>query len=405
MASSALRKSSRAIITIVRNQQRGVLPAVSACGFKTSAASLTADDARLTDLAGKPTLFQYLDLPQPSDKSLCTYIWIDGTGEHLRAKTRTINFVPKTAEELPMWNYDGSSTYQALGSNSDVFLKPAAVFPDPFLRGGNRLVMCETYRPDHTPTETNHRHKCAQTMEKAKAEEPWFGIEQEYTFLDAGGKPFGWPQNGFPGPQGPYYCGVGAGKVVGRDVVEAHYRACLYSGINITGTNAEVMPSQTFVYIYPVSLHLLSPSVWKFENTLPVEFPSSFAQTVMHCCLSRNVGVTCDPSHIQTDENLREPDMGAIEAAIERLSKHHKRHIEAYDPKQGRDNERRLTGHHETSSIHDFSSGVANRGCSVRIPRAVAEQNKGYLEDRRPSSNMDPYKVTEVLVRTCVLGE
>ncbi|CAN8020081.1 hypothetical protein HPB47_011088 [Ixodes persulcatus] len=406
MASSALRKSSRAIITIVRNQQRGVLPVVSACGFKTSAPSLTADDARLTDLAGKPTLFQYLDLPQPSDKSLCTYIWIDGTGEHLRAKTRTINFVPKTAEELPMWNYDGSSTYQALGSNSDVFLKPAAVFPDPFLRGGNRLVMCETYRPDHTPTETNHRHKCAQTMEKAKAEEPWFGIEQEYTFLDAGGKPFGWPQNGFPGPQGPYYCGVGAGKVVGRDVVEAHYRACLYSNINITGTNAEVMPSQWEFQVGPTGGVHASDELW-------------VARYILHR-IAEDFGivVTFDPKPMSGDWNgagahtnfstkatRAENGIKAIEAAIERLSKHHKRHIEAYDPKQGRDNERRLTGHHETSSIHDFSSGVANRGCSVRIPRAVAEQSKGYLEDRRPSSNMDPYKVTEVLVRTCVLGE
>lgn len=94
-----------------------------------------------------------------------------------------------------------------------------------------------------------------------------------------------------------------------------------------------------------------------------------------------------------------------IEKAIERLSKHHERHIQAYDPKQGKDNERRLTGFHETSSIHDFSAGVANRGASIRIPRHVAEEGKGYLEDRRPSSNCDPYSVSEVLVRTVCLGE
>jgi len=94
-----------------------------------------------------------------------------------------------------------------------------------------------------------------------------------------------------------------------------------------------------------------------------------------------------------------------IEKAIDKLSRHHLRHIKAYDPKEGKDNERRLTGHHETSSIHDFSAGVANRGCSIRIPRSVAEERKGYFEDRRPSSNCDPYSVTEVIVRTVCLDE
>lgn len=94
-----------------------------------------------------------------------------------------------------------------------------------------------------------------------------------------------------------------------------------------------------------------------------------------------------------------------IEEAIEKLSKVHQRHIEAYDPKQGRDNERRLTGLHETSNIHDFSAGVANRGASIRIPRQVAEKKMGYLEDRRPSSNCDPYAVADVLIRTICLNE
>jgi len=103
---------------------------------------------------------------------------------------------------------------------------------------------------------------------------------------------------------------------------------------------------------------------------------------------------------------MRKPGgMKAIEAAIDRLSKHHIRHIKAYDPNEGKDNERRLTGLHETSSIHDFSAGVANRGCSIRIPRECAEQGYGYLEDRRPSSNCDPYSVTEVIVKTVCLNE
>lgn len=94
-----------------------------------------------------------------------------------------------------------------------------------------------------------------------------------------------------------------------------------------------------------------------------------------------------------------------IEESIEKLAKRHRCHIRAYDPKGGLDNARRLTGRHETSSIDEFSAGVANRGASIRIPRSVGQDKKGYFEDRRPSANCDPYAVTEALVRTCLLKE
>lgn len=354
----------------------------------------------------KQVLEKYMAIPQPDDKVQCMYIWIDGTNEGIRAKTKTVDFVPKHPSELPIWNYDGSSTYQSEGSNSDVYLYPVAIYRDPFRLGNNKLVLCDTYKYNKKPTESNKRKSCLEVMDRAQDEHPWFGMEQEYTLLDMDKHPFGWPKNGFPGPQGPYYCGVGANKVFGRDIVESHYRACLYAGVNIAGSNAEVMPSQWEFQIGVCEGIQMGDDLW-------------MARFLLHrVAEDYGIVVSLDPKPIPGDWNgagchtnfstktMREENgIVEIEKAIEMLSKNHKRHIEAYDPKQGKDNERRLTGLHETSSIHDFSAGVANRGCSIRIPRACADEKKGYLEDRRPSSNCDPYAVTEMIVRTVCLKE
>ncbi|KAL5238882.1 hypothetical protein ACI65C_006292 [Semiaphis heraclei] len=354
----------------------------------------------------KAVTARFQHLPQPNNMVQVMYVWIDGTGQNLRAKSRTLDFIPTKPEEIPVWNYDGSSTYQTQGENSDVFLYPVAIFEDPFRLMPNKLVMCETYMHDHTRTDTNHRKAAMETMEKAADQKPWFGIEQEYTLLDTDGKPFGWPKVGFPGPQGPYYCGVGADKVYGRDIVEAHYRACMYAGIKISGENAEVMPAQWEFQVGPCEGISIGDHLW-------------MARYILHRVAEEfGIVVTLDPKPVPGDWNgagahcnfstkaMRENNgMIEIEKAIEKLSKQHMKHIKLYDANEGDDNKRRLTGKHETSSISDFSAGVANRGASIRIPRGCAEEGKGYLEDRRPASNCDPYRVIEAIVHTVCLKE
>ena len=293
-----------------------------------------------------------------------------------------------------------------------MYLLPVAIYADPFRKGKNKLVLCETVNYQLEASSSNTRRSCNTAMKAvADSHEPWFGIEQEYTLIDSNSRPnahpLGWPAGGFPGPQGPYYCGVGANKVFGRDVVEAHYRACLYAGISICGENAEVMPAQWEYQVGPSAGITIGDDLW-MSRFLLHRVAEDF-----------HISVSLDPKIMPGNWNgagahtnfstkqTRTPGSGmqAIQEAIDRLQKNHARHIVAYDPKQGKDNERRLTGKHETSSIHSFSAGVANRGASVRVPRHVADDGHGYLEDRRPSSNCDPYAVTEAIVRTVCLGE
>lgn len=293
-----------------------------------------------------------------------------------------------------------------------MYLLPVALYADPFRKGNNKLVLCETVNYQQDASSSNTRRSCNEAMKAVmESHEPWFGIEQEYSLIDGNSRPnahpLGWPVGGFPGPQGPYYCGVGANKVFGRDVVEAHYRACLYAGIPICGENAEVMPAQWEYQVGPAAGIAIGDDLW-MSRFLLHRVAEDF-----------HIGVSLDPKVIPGDWNgagahtnfstkqTRTPGSGmqAIQEAIERLQKNHAKHILAYDPKRGKDNERRLTGKHETSSIHTFSAGIANRGASVRIPRQVADDGYGYLEDRRPSSNCDPYAVAEAIVRTVCLGE
>jgi glutamine synthetase len=348
----------------------------------------------------------YMEL-EIKGKVLAEYIWIGGnpsTGTDLRCKTKTMcTDKVNSLDELPVWNYDGSSTGQAPGKDSEVYLKPIAFYPDPFRRGNNILVLCEACLPDGklTPIPTNTRHEAEKLFAQKPEEVPWFGIEQEYTLFHADGHtPFGWPKGGFPRAQGPFYCSAGTENSYGRRIVEAHYRACLFAGVNIAGVNGEVMPGQ-----------------WEYQVGPCVGIESGdhlilSRYLLLRVCEDYGVIVTLDPKPMAGDWNgagchtnystkamREEGGYDVIIAAIEKMGRKHQEHVACY----GVGNDRRLTGAHETAPIDKFSYGVAHRGASVRIPRTTKLENKGYFEDRRPASNMDPYVVTSKIFKTTCL--
>ena len=321
------------------------------------------------------------------------YIWIDGTEPtaKLRSKVKIFN----DGEPLGLWGFDGSSTNQAPGKASDCVLRPVFDCPDPIRGGDNRLVMCEVLLTDMTPHPTNTRAACVEVAERYAPQEPWFGIEQEYTFLQDG-RPLGWPVGGFPGPQGPYYCGVGSDEIFGRDVVEAHSDACMAAGLAISGTNAEVMMGQWEFQIGPLGPLEVADQVW-LARWLLYRVAEDF-----------DVVATLDPKPIPGDWNgagahtnfstkAMRSGYDPVITACEALGKNARKHIESY----GDGIEKRLTGLHETAPWTEFSYGVSDRGASVRIPWMVEVDKKGYIEDRRPNANCDPYVVTRLMTETC----
>jgi len=336
------------------------------------------------------------------------YIWLDGCSptQEVRSKTRIVDLERKSVsvDSFPEWSFDGSSTYQAQGSDSDLLLKPVCFLDDPVRGKGNYLVLCEVFNADGTPHSSNKRAHLRNILDKGAAkEEAWFGFEQEYTlFYDI--QPLGWPKGGYPAPQGPFYCGVGTGKAYGRDLVEAHTQACIDAGLMIYGINAEVMPSQ-----------------WEFQigyrgfdnepgDPLTVADHLWIARWLLNRIAEKyDVIASLDPKPVKGDWNgagahtnfstkaMREKGgMKLMEEIIQKLALKHSEHINDY----GADLESRLTGLHETSSITEFRSGVADRGASIRIPRQVQEKGCGYLEDRRPGANCDPYVVCARILDT-----
>ncbi len=337
------------------------------------------------------------------------YVWLDGATptQEIRSKARLVPVGGRkvSLETFPKWGFDGSSTGQAEGHDSDCALIPAFFCPDPMREEGNYIVLCEVYNADKTPHATNKRAHLREALDAGgKNADAYLGFEQEYTFFQ-NSRPLGWPQEGYPAPQGPFYCGVGTNKVFGRDIVNKHLDACMKAGLLIYGINAEVMPGQ-----------------WEFQmghrgdeseasDPLTVSDHMWVGRYLLHR-IAENYGVSVsfENKPIKGDWNgagmhtnfstreTRDPKNGMkyIQEAVERLKGAHLRHVEDY----GFGLADRLTGQHETCNIDEFKSGISNRGASIRIPMGTAHKGCGYFEDRRPGANADPYLVATRLLET-----
>ena len=330
------------------------------------------------------------------------YIWLDGyqPESNLRSKTKIWDWDPTLnpkyntlrengpcPEELPLWSFDGSSTRQAEGNFSDCLLQPVRVIADP-QRKQAFLILCEVLNSDGTPHVSNNRYRLGED------EEYWFGFEQEYTLIKDG-KPLGFPKDGNPDPQGMYYCSVGTRNVNGRNLAEEHLNTCLSAGLKITGINAEVLLGQWEYQILGKGCKRASDDLWLTRYLL------------QRTCEKYDVHVEFHPKPVLGDwngsglhtnfSNTKMREEGGEEyfkEICESLKNKHSNFIKNY----GSSNDLRLTGEYETADINTFSYGVSDRGASIRIPLGVVNDGwKGYLEDRRPASNADPYKITQLL--------
>ena len=337
----------------------------------------------------------------------CEYIWLDGgVTPQLRSKTRVLTVNSEEGEDwklslpdIPVWSFDGSSTNQASTEASDCVLRPVFACIDPNRQNGI-LVLCDVLNPDLTPHASNSRAKMIDAMIAHGDSEPFIGLEQEYFMIDSSTeRPLGWDKDNNPGPQGPYYCAVGSGNVNGRDLSELHLAACLGAGLSVVGVNAEVALGQ-----------------WEFQiggpgvNAVAVCDHLWVARYLLNrIAESKGVRIDLDPKPVSGDWNgsgmhanfstnkmREEGGMEHIISACKALEKDaaEKGFYEAY----GEGLELRLTGKHETCSLDDFRFGTSDRGASIRIPWHVDKQGRGYLEDRRPNSNADPYRVTAHLM-------
>jgi glutamine synthetase len=356
-------------------------------------------------------------------KIFLEYLWLDGNKpQQLRSKTKVVSpkDISKYTEkgnvwDLPKWSFDGSSTKQAKagkGENTDCVLKPIYVVKDPFRGDPHKLVLCEVFKPNGEPHPTNKRSKLRELFMKENKmidskdnldNSNWFGWEQEYTlttkpnFKEGEGLPLGFRPSEEPRPQGDYYCGVGSNNITGRKIVEEHLEKCVEIGLDISGTNAEVMLGQWEYQIGPVTAINGSDQLWISRYILDRVAEEHGVIVSYHPKPIKGDwnGSGCHVN-FSTKEMREEGGMAIILESMEKLRLKHKEHLSVY----GEDNSQRLTGEHETSNMEEFTFGISTRDTSVRIPLQSELDGKGYFEDRRPSSNCDPYLVSAIMLET-----
>ncbi|OGI95230.1 glutamine synthetase [Candidatus Nomurabacteria bacterium RIFCSPLOWO2_01_FULL_42_17] len=329
-------------------------------------------------------------------KSKLEYIWLDGykPTQSLRSKTKIVENFSGLLKDCKEWSFDGSSTKQAPGGSSDCILKPVFICPDPARKNGF-LVMCEVFDANGKPHETNGRA----TIEDDD-NDFWFGFEQEYFLWDTEiNKPLGFPAQGYPAPQGQYYCSVGANNAFGRNIIEEHLDLCLEAGLNIEGINAEVATGQWEFQVFAKGAKNAGDQCWMARYLLERIGEKYGVAINWHCKPLGDTDWNGSGMHANFSNGIlrKAGKKETFEKICKAFGPVVKEHIAVY----GADNHLRLTGKHETQSIDQFSFGVSDRGASIRIPIGTVENGwKGWLEDRRPTSAADPYKVAARIIKT-----
>lgn len=326
---------------------------------------------------------------------LFEYIWLDGYNiQNLRSKVKVLSEWDGTLQKLPVWNFDGSSTAQAPGDNSECILQPIRFYK---FAQDHYFVLCEVMDIDGNPHPSNTRHIFRELCSESPEEVFWFGYEQEY-FITKNGSPLGFPPGAYPSPQGRYYCGVGNNQVMGRQFVERHLAQCLRMGIRLTGINAEVAIGQWEYQCFSKNALQAADDLWMSRYVL------------YRLGEEEGVDINIDPKPVKGDwngsgchTNFSNNHMrtiggeGYFNKLFNEFAEKHREHIIQY----GEDNAQRLTGEHETQHIDTFSWGIADRGASMRLPLVTFQRGwQGYVEDRRPASNCDPYKVGKLIMET-----
>lgn len=314
------------------------------------------------------------------------YVWIDGKN-NTRSKTRVLTKNDIKLSDIPEWNYDGSSTEQATTTQSEVIIKPVALYksPFPFI---NYLVLCDTWLPSGEPHPTNTRITYLSTINKGER----FGFEQEFFLTDRTGTILTSSNE----PQGDYYCGVGANHAIERKCIVEAMTNCITAGLKITGMNAEVAPAQWELQIDDMGIDACD-GLWMLRYILTRTVESyGFGITFHPKPLSKEWNGSGCHTNFSTTQMMEPNGYSCILDTITKLSKTHTTDILYY----GEDNRMRLSGKCETSSYDTFSYGVGDRTASIRIPNSTYSNKCGYLEDRRPASNMDPYIVARILLST-----
>lgn len=335
------------------------------------------------------------------------YIWIDGD-LNMRSKTKIFtNERLISIDDFPEWNFDGSSTGQSETKKSDIIIKPVYYVDNSLIEDCDKLknhyyylVLCKLI--NHNDNKYDETKLLA---DKTQGEDPWFGIEQEYIMLNKNGELLEFDEFVYSGidnsesvntSENRFYCSVGSNNIFGRKIAMEHMHKCLKSGIKICGINSEVTPSQWEFQIGPLNSLDVCNHLWIARYILVQVAEKYNVVITFHPKPFKNMNGSGAHTNFSTKSMREENGIEKIYDAIDRLSKKHKEHIEVY----GKYNEFRLIGTNETANINEFKYGSCDRGSSIRIPVNVVKEKRGYLEDRRPASNIDPYQVVSRILKT-----